>query len=88
MSFLSNFQLKVLKHDLLNKFNYKNINDLPKMKKIILNFSCRTSNIKRLATAALALELITNKKGVLTRSKKSNILLKIRKGNPIGCKIT
>lgn len=88
MNFLNYFQSKTLKHDLLNKFHYKNINDLPKIEKIILNFGCKTSSIKKLATAVLALELITNQKGTLTKSKKPNVLLKIRKGNPIGCKIT
>lgn len=88
MHFLNYFQSKALKHDLLNKFHYKNINDLPKLDKVILNFGCKTNDMKQLATAALALELITNQKGILTRSKKSNILLKIRKGNPVGCKVT
>jgi large subunit ribosomal protein L5 len=88
MHFLNYFQSKTLKHDLLNKFHYKNINDLPKLEKVILNFGCKTNDMKQLSTAALALELITNQKGILTRSKKSNILLKIRKGNPVGCKVT
>lgn len=88
MHFLNHFQSNTLKHDLINKFNYKNINDLPKLKKIILNFGCKTNDIKQLSTALLALELITNQKGTLTTSKKSNILLKIRKGNPVGCKVT
>lgn len=88
MHFLNYLQSKTLKHDLLNKFNYKNINDLPKLKKITLNFGCKTNDIKHLSIATLALELITNQKGVLTKSKKSNILLKIRKGNPVGCKVT
>lgn len=88
MHFLNYFQSKTLKHDLLNKFYYKNINDLPKLEKVILNFGCKTNDMKQLSTAALALELITNQKGTLTRSKKSNILLKIRKGNPVGCKVT
>ena len=88
MHFLNYFQSKTLKHDLLNKFNYKNINDLPKLEKVILNFGCKTNDMKQLSTAILALELITNQKGILTKSKKSNILFKIRKGNPVGCKVT
>jgi large subunit ribosomal protein L5 len=88
MNFLNYLQSKTLKHDLLNKFYYKNINDLPKLEKVILNFGCKTNDLKQLSTAILALELITNQKGILTKSKKSNILLKIRKGNPVGCKVT
>jgi|SRR6476661_8696522 len=88
MHFLNYSLSNTLKHDLLNKFYYKNINDLPKLKKVILNFGCKTNDIKQLSITALALELIANQKGILTKSKKSNILLKIRKGNPVGCKLT
>lgn len=88
MHFLDYYQSKALKHDLLNKFHYKNINDLPKLEKITLNLGCKTNDIRQLSIATLAIEMITNQKGILTKSKKSNILLKIRKGNPIGCKVT
>ena len=44
--------------------------------------------IKTLATNLLALELITNQKGLLTISRRPNLVLKIRKGNPTGCKLT
>jgi len=88
MHFLEYFYTKSLKYDLINKFFYKNINELPKLKKIILNFGCKTTEIKQLAASSLALELITKQKGILTTTKHSNIFLKIRKGNPIGCKIS
>jgi large subunit ribosomal protein L5 len=88
MHFLEHFYIKTLKYDLVNKFSYKNTKKLPKLKKIILNFGCKTSDIKYLASSLLALELITNQKGIMTTTKHSNILLKIRKGNPTGCKIT
>jgi len=88
MQFLINFYLKTLKYDLTNKFCYKNTKELPKIKKIILNFGCNTTELKSLSSSLLALKLITNQKGNLTITKHSNIFLKIRKGNPIGCKIT
>lgn len=88
MHFLEHFYIKTLKYDLVNKFFYRNTKKLPKLKKIILNFGCKTSDIKYLASSLLALELITNQKGTMTTTKHSNILLKIRKGNPTGCKIT
>jgi large subunit ribosomal protein L5 len=47
-----------------------------------------TTGIKGLATSLLAIELITGQKGILTTTKHSNIFLKIRKGNPAGCKVT
>lgn len=88
MHFLEKFYIKTLKYDLINKFIYKNINQLPKLQKIILNFGSKKSDIKQLASSLLAFELIANQKGILTTTKKSNILLKIRKGNPTGCKLT
>jgi large subunit ribosomal protein L5 len=88
MHFFEYFCIKTLKYDLANKFFYSNTKKLPKLKKIILNFGCKTTGIKNLATSLLALELITNQKGILTTTKHSNILLKIRKGNPAGCKVT
>lgn len=88
MHFLEKFYNKTLKYDLINKFLYNKTKNLPKLKKIILNFGCKTADIKQLASSLLAIELIVNKKGNLTKTKYPNILLKIRKGNPTGCKVT
>lgn len=88
MHSLQYFYKKTLKFDLINKFYYTDLKKLPKLKKIILNFSCKTTELKYLATNLLALELITSQKGILTVSKRPNLLLKIRKGNPAGCKLT
>jgi large subunit ribosomal protein L5 len=88
MHFLEHFCGKTLKYDLANKFFYNNTKQLPKLEKIILNFGCKTTGMKNLATSLLAIELITGQRGVLTATKHSNILLKIRKGNPAGCKVT
>lgn len=88
MHFLNYFYFKTLKFDLINKFYYSNLKKLPKLKKIVLNFNCKTTNIKTLATNLLALELITNQKGVLTNSKYSNFTLTVNQGNITGCKLT
>ena len=85
---MNTFYIKTIKYEFLNKFNYKNIKEIPKIKKIILNFGCKTTEIKPLASGLLALELITNQKGTLTKTKLPNILLKVKKGNPTGCKVT
>ena len=87
MNFLEHYYNKKLKYDLINKFFYLNLKKLPKLKKIVLNFNCKTTELKTLATHLLALELIANQKAVLTISKRPNLLLKIRKGNPVGCKV-
>lgn len=88
MHFLNYFYTKTLKSDLINKFYYIDLKKLPNLKHIILNFSCKTTELKTLAVHLLALELISNQKGTITVSKRPNILLKIRKGNPTGCKVT
>lgn len=85
MNILENYYKKVIRYDLINKFSYANLSDIPQLKKIVLNFGCKTVEIKSVASALLSLELITSKQGSLVRSKRSNILLKIRKGNPVGC---
>lgn len=87
MHILEYYYEKIIKYDLINKFFYTNLKELPKLKKIILNFGCKSFEIKNLASALFALELVTNKRGILTTSKKANILLKIRKGHPVGCTV-
>lgn len=88
MHFLEYFYFKRLKYDLINQFAYNTVDKLPKLKKIILNLGFKTTDIKQLSSGLLAFELIAHQKGVITTTTKSNILLKIRKGNPIGCKLT
>jgi large subunit ribosomal protein L5 len=87
MNFVKYFYDNILKYDLINKFNYNKTKNLPKLKKIILNFGCKNTKFKNLAASFLALELISYKKSSLTKTKKPNLFLKIRKGNPVGCKV-
>jgi large subunit ribosomal protein L5 len=87
MNILEFYYEKIIKYDLINKFFYDNLNEIPKLKKIILNFGCKSFEIQNLASSLLALELITTKRGKLTTSKRANILLKIRKGHPVGCTV-
>lgn len=87
MHFLEYYYKNIIKYDLTNKFFYKNINELPEIKKIILNFGSKNTKIKTFAATLLALELITTKKGIITKTKKPNLFLKIQKGKPAGCKI-
>lgn len=89
MQFIKYFHNKKLKYDLINKFIYNNINKIPELKKIVLNIGCKKTEIKKLSANFLALRLITtnNHKGTLTTAKKPNILLKIKKGDPVGCKL-
>lgn len=88
MHSLEYFYFKRLKFDLINQFAYNTVGKIPILKKIILNFGFKTTDIKQLSSGLLAFELIANKKGVITTTTKSNIFLKLRKGNPTGCKLT
>ena len=88
MYLINYYYNNIVKYDLINKFYYKNIKQLPNILKIILNFNFKKQNIKNLMSSLIALELISSQKPIFTKSKISNITLKIRKGQPVGCKIT
>lgn len=85
MSTLQHYYKKIIKRDLINKFSYTYLEEIPQLKKIILNFGCKNSDIRSIASVFLCLELITAEKSFVARSKRANVLLKIRKGNPVGC---
>jgi|JI71714B2RNA_FD_contig_123_38915_length_2747_multi_11_in_2_out_2_3 large subunit ribosomal protein L5 len=87
MTVLKNYYKNIIRRDLINKFSYNCLGEIPQLKKIILNFGCKNSDIKNIALALLSLELITTRQGFLTKAKRSNVILKIRKGNPAGCSI-
>ena len=88
MKFLKNYSKSIVKYDLINKFTYKKISNIPKLEKIILNFTFKKYEFKSLLSSLVALELLTFQRPTVTKSKVSNISLKVRKGNPIGCKLT
>lgn len=88
MLYLTNFKKKIVKYDLINKYLFVSSKKLPKLKKVILNFSYKNDNFKELASSLVVLKLITMQKGMITKAKVANISLKIKKGNPVGCKIT
>jgi len=85
MNPLENYYKKVIRYDLINKFFYHNLSEIPELKKIVLNFGCKSFVIKNIAASLVALELITTQQGAVTKAKRPNILLKVRKGHPVGC---
>ena len=87
MFFFKYYKQAIVKHDLINTFFYANPTKVPSFKKLVLNFGSQKSNFRQLISSLLALELISSKKSNLTKSNHVNILLKIKKGNPVGCKI-
>ena len=75
---------------LTKKFGYKNVMEVPKLEKIVINMGVGEAkdNAKLLESAVKDLETITGQKAVLTRAKKSVANFKIREGLAIGCKVT
>ena len=87
---LQNHYKNITIYNLLTKLNFKNIFEIPKITKICLNIGFKDVNIekKKLINIILLLKLITNQKPLITKSKKNNIFLKIKKNDIIGCKMT
>jgi large subunit ribosomal protein L5 len=75
---------------MMKEFSYKNIMQVPELQKIVLNIGLgeAVQNIKLLDAAQKELAMITGQKAVVTKAKKSIAAFKLRKGTPIGCKVT
>ena len=75
---------------MIKKFGYKNIMEVPKLDKIVINMGVGEAkdNAKVLDSAVRDLEIITGQKAVLTKAKKSVANFKLREGMAIGCKVT
>lgn len=72
------------------KFGYKNVMEVPKIEKIVLNMGVgeATQDKKKVTSAAEEMELIAGQKPVITKAKKSIAQFKLREGMPIGAKVT
>ena len=75
---------------LTKKFGYKNVMQVPKLDKIVVNMGVGEAkeNAKLLESAMKDLEIITGQKPIMTTAKKSIANFKIREGMKIGCKVT
>ncbi len=90
MSYLFEKYQKEVVPALMKKFKYKNIMQVPKMEKIVVNMGLgeAVQNIKILDHAVQELTVITGQKPVITRAKRSIAQFKLRQGMPIGCRVT
>jgi large subunit ribosomal protein L5 len=72
------------------KFGYKNVMEVPKLNKIVINMGVGEAkdNSKLLDAAVKDMEIIAGQKVVVTKAKKSVANFKLREGMPIGCKVT
>ena len=79
-----------VKNQMVEKFGYKSVMQIPTIDKIVINMGIgdAVSNSKVLDEAVAELALITGQKPVVTRAKKSIAGFRLREGMPIGCKVT
>ena len=79
-----------IKQDLKSKLGLKNIFEVPKITKIIVNIGVgeAVSDSKKIDSATSDLTTITGQKPIITKAKKSIAGFKLRKGVNIGCKVT
>ncbi|HYO30959.1 MAG TPA: 50S ribosomal protein L5, partial [Thermomicrobiales bacterium] len=75
---------------LMQEFGYKNIMQVPKLEKIVINVGLgeAVANAKAIDAAVGDIEAITGQKPVVTRAKKSIAAFKVREGMPIGAMVT
>lgn len=88
MHFFNYYNQYIVKYDLVTKFRYKTLTNIPTINFVSLRIQFKNHDLKSLITGLAGLELITSQKGTLIKSKVSRISLKIRKGQPTGCKLT
>ena len=90
MSRLKDLYKDEIVNAMIKKFGYKNIMEVPKLDKIVINMGVGEAkdNAKALESAVKDLETIAGQKVVTTKAKNSVANFKIREGMPIGCKVT
>ena len=75
---------------MLSEFKYKNVMQVPRMKKIVVNMGLGEAiqNAKLLDAASNEIRMLAAQKPVITRAKRSIATYKLRTGMPIGCMVT
>jgi large subunit ribosomal protein L5 len=75
---------------LKTQFGYPNVNQVPRLQKIVVNLSIKDAiqNVKLLETAAEELSLIAGQRAVITKARKSIANFKLREDMPIGARVT
>ena len=75
---------------LMKKFNYKNVMEVPKLEKVVVNMGVgeAVQNPKALEAAVNDMQVITGQKPIITTATKSIAAFKLRAGMKIGCKVT
>ncbi|NLP37163.1 MAG: 50S ribosomal protein L5 [Firmicutes bacterium] len=90
MARLKEKYLNEIRPALMERFQYKNIHQVPRLEKVVINMGVGEAkdNPKALDAAVNDLTLISGQRPVVTKAKKSVASFKIRDGMSIGCKVT
>ncbi len=90
MSRLKEKYIQDIMPQMMKKFGYKNVMQVPKVDKIVINMGLGEAiqNVKVLEAAEKELAAITGQKPVITKARKAIANFKLREGMPIGCKVT
>jgi len=90
MTRLNEIYTKSIRPELLQQNGYKNILEVPKLQKIVINMGLgeAVQDAKKVASAVADLAKITGQKPIITKASKSVAGFKLREGMPIGCKVT
>ncbi|MCD6272823.1 MAG: 50S ribosomal protein L5 [Deltaproteobacteria bacterium] len=90
MSQLREYYCKEVVPKMMETFNYKNVMQVPKLEKVVLNMGLgeAINNNKLLDSGVAELKVISGQQPVITRAKKSIAAFKLREGVPIGCMVT
>ncbi len=82
---------ETLKSALMEEFGYKNVMQLPKLDKIVLNIGAGAESVrdsKKAKSAQEDLSTIAGQQAVITKAKKSIAGFRVREGMPLGAKVT
>ena len=87
---LKDIYLNEIVPEMIKKFGYKNVMEVPKLNKVVVNMGVGEAkeNVKLLDSAIADMAIITGQKPVQTKAKNSVANFKIREGMPIGAKVT
>ena len=91
MARLKEEYVKVIRSNLMKELNFKNLYEVPRLLKIVLNMGVgadAVSDKKKLDSAFEDLKLISGQLPIFTNSKKAIANFKIKENMPIGCKVT
>ena len=90
MARLKEFYKETVLPQLTKQFGYKSVMEVPRITKIVLNMGVgeAVGDKKLLDNAVSDMQKVAGQKPVITKSKKSIAVFKIREGYPIGCMVT